>query len=234
MSKTLTHVLKEWEKKNGWLGWSKAEDEAYSVFFPESFTLIFGEKSRENVSLDRNYRRMYVGKAFWSAVEPGSTLIIGRLSQDRFEVSITEAPIEISRLSLHERAIRKWAEMEESKFGAWFRPDIRRGSVDINEIIPEVNRLKENTKYVDGLARLEIGGRPIYQSVLEVQHRGVREDLVVRIQIVLPFVTRADIIASEEDIAKIRELLELVVSPNVLRAKTKFYTFKEFLENNKI
>jgi len=232
MSEVLIHVLKDWEKRNGWIGWSKTEDEVFSSFFPdEGFTIVFNDKIRENANLDKNYRRMYVGKSFWSDVDPGTTLILKRVSPNRFEASISAVPAERKHLGIHEQAIERWAEMEEGKFSAWFRPDIRKGNVDINEIIPEVNRLKENTKYLDGLARLEIGGRPIYQSVLEVQYRGMREDLVVRIQIVLPFVTRADIIASEEDIAKIRELLELVVSPNVLRAKTRFYAFKEFLEN---
>ena len=232
MSETLIHVLKEWEKKNGWIGWLKSEDETYGQFFPtEVFKIVFHGSLRDHVKLDKKYRRMYVRKAFWSDIDPETNLLIKRVSPGSFEVSIAEGPKEKRKVGIHERAIERWAEMEEAKFGAWFRPDIRKGNVNINEIIPEVNRLKENTKYLDGLARLEIGDRPIYQSVLEVQYRGMREDLVVRIQIVLPFVTRADIIASEEDIARIKELLELVISPSVLRAKTKFYTFGEFLEN---
>jgi len=89
--------------------------------------------------------------------------------------------------------------------------------------------LKENKKYVDALAKLEIGGQPIYQSILEVQHRGSKEDLCVRVSIVLPFVTRADIVSDENSLIQIRELLERITDPNIVKSRVRFYSFKEFL-----
>jgi len=89
--------------------------------------------------------------------------------------------------------------------------------------------LEENTKYVDGLAKLEIGGQPIYQSILEVQHKGSREDLCVRVSIVLPFVTRVDIVSDEDDLRKIRELLERIADANIVKSRVRFYTYKQFL-----
>jgi len=129
----------------------------------------------------------------------------------------------------HQRTIDKWKVEEESKFGL-FKPTIKTNTVDINEILPKSVWLKENTKYVDGLAKLEIGGQPIYQSILEVQHRGSREDLCVRVSIVLPFVARADIVSDEDDLKKIRELLERIADPNIVKSRVRFYTYKEFLE----
>lgn len=89
--------------------------------------------------------------------------------------------------------------------------------------------MEENTKYVDGLAKLEIGGQPIYQSILEVQHKGSREDLCVRVSIVLPFVTRVDIVSDEDDLRKIRELLERIADANIVKSRVRFYTYKQFL-----
>jgi len=82
---------------------------------------------------------------------------------------------------------------------------------------------------VDGLAKLEIGGQPIYQSILEVQHKGSREDLCVRVSIVLPFVTRVDIVSDEDDLRKIRELLERIADANIVKSRVRFYTYKQFL-----
>jgi len=128
----------------------------------------------------------------------------------------------------HQRAIDKWRLEEEGKFGL-FKPNIKTNTVDINEILPKGIWLKENTKYVDGLAKLEIGGQPIYQSILEVQHKGSREDLCVRVSIVLPFVTRVDIVSDEDDLGKISELLERIADPNIVKSRVRFYTYKEFL-----
>lgn len=82
---------------------------------------------------------------------------------------------------------------------------------------------------MDGLAKLEIGGQPIYQSILEVQHKGSREDLCVRVSIVLPFVTRVDIVSDEDDLRKIRELLERIADANIVKSRVRFYTYKQFL-----
>ena len=122
----------------------------------------------------------------------------------------------------------KWKDEEEKKFGL-FKPEIKTNTVDLNEILPKSVWLKENTKYVDGLAKLEIGGQPFYQSILEVQHRGSKEDLCVRVSIVLPFVTRVDIVSDEEMLKQIQELLERVADPNIVKSRVRFYSYKEFL-----
>jgi len=126
----------------------------------------------------------------------------------------------------HQVAIEKWKIEEEKKFGL-FKPDIKTNTVDINEVLPKSVWLKENTKYVDGLAKLEIGGQPIYQSILEVHERGSREDLCVRVSIVLPFVTRVDIVSDEDNLRKIGELLERIADPNIVKSRVKFYSFTE-------
>jgi len=87
------------------------------------------------------------------------------------------------KMGRHQEAVMKWKDEEEKKFGL-FKPDIKTNTVDLNEILPKSVWLKENTKYVDGLAKLEIGGQPIYQSIIEVQHRGSKEDLCVRVSII--------------------------------------------------
>ena len=126
MSEVIVHVLKRWEKERGWIGWSKSEDEVYPRFFsPEPFTLILGDREREVRRLDRRYRRMYVGKDFWRDLKPGAILRIKKVDDRRFKIEVEAegAPMEMP-LNLHERAIRRWAEMELEKFGAWFRPEI--------------------------------------------------------------------------------------------------------------
>lgn len=55
---------------------------------------------------------------------------------------------------------------EEKEFGL-FKPEIKTNAVDINEILPKGVWLKENTKYVDGMAKLEIGGRACAQGFLK-------------------------------------------------------------------
>lgn len=129
----------------------------------------------------------------------------------------------------HQRAIDKWKEEEEKKFGIIFKPEIKMNRVDVNEVLPKSVWLKENVKEVDGLARLEIGGQPIYQSILEVQSHGSKEDLCVRVSIALPFVTRVDIVSDENSLRQIRELLERIADPNIVKSRVRFYPFKEFL-----
>jgi len=138
------------------------------------------------------------------------------------------------KVGRHQEAIEKWKLEEEKKFGL-FKPDIKTNTVDINEVLPKGVWLKENTKYVDGLARLEIGGQPIYQSILEVHERGSREDLCVhacmhRVSIVLPFVTRVDIVSDEDNLRKIGELLERIADPNIVKSRVKSYPFTEFFQ----
>lgn len=131
--------------------------------------------------------------------------------------------------SRHQLVINKWKEIEENKFGL-FKPEIMTNNVDLNEVLPRSIWLKENTKYVDGLARLQIGGQPIYQSMLEVQHRGSKEDLCVRVSIILPFVTRVDIVSDERSLKQIQELMERIADPNIVKSRVNFYAFKEFLK----
>lgn len=140
-----------------------------------------------------------------------------------------ETKKEISNQDLHQKAIDIWVKEEEKKFGL-FKPLIKTNNVDINEIIPNDVWLKENKKFLDALAKLEIGGQPIYQSILEVQHKGSKEDLCVRVSIVLPFVTRVDVVSDEESLPQIRELLERIADPNIVKSRVKFYSFKEFLK----
>lgn len=226
----ILHVLKYWEKKYGFIRWSKGEEEKYPDFFPKGkFTLIaFGKEYPDRTRL-LNYTRMYVGKKVFTDVEPGSTLKVEKLADDKYLLSLTTFRVRKIPANLHEDAVSKWVQEEKSKFGAFFQPEVQTNA-DINQILPKTAWLTENKKYVDGLARMKIGGQPIYQSVLEVQHKGVREDLVVRVKIILPFVTRVDIVAAQEDIVKIRELLERIADPNVLKTRVKFYSFQKYVQ----
>ena len=129
----------------------------------------------------------------------------------------------------HQEAIEKWKREEEKRFGGFIKPQIETNVVDLNEILPRDIWLNKNKKYLDALSRLDVGGQPFYQSVLEVQHKGSKEDLCVRVSIVLPFVTRVDIVSDEDMIEQIRELLERVADPHIVKTRVKFYSFKEFL-----
>ena len=51
---------------------------------------------------------------------------------------------------------------------------------------------------------------------------------MVRVSIILPFVTRVDIVSSKEAIPKIRELLERVADPKIIKSRVKFYSFNDF------
>lgn len=156
-------------------------------------------------------------------------------SIDKIKVAPTKWHIEHGKkdsqlrgIGRHQEAVMKWKDEEEKKFGL-FKPDIKINTVDLNEILPKSVWLRENTKYVDGLAKLEIGGQPIYQSVLEVQHRGSKEDLCVRVSIILPYLTRVDIVSDEQSLIQIKELLERIADPNIVKSRVRFYSFKEFL-----
>ena len=135
--------------------------------------------------------------------------------------------VQKGKVSKHQEAILKWKDEEEKKFGL-FKPDIKTNTVNVNEILPKSVWLKENTKNLDGLAKLEMGGQPIYQSILEVHDKGSKEDLCVRVSIILPFVTRVDIVADEGLLKQIQELLERA-DPNIVKSRVRFYSFKEFL-----
>jgi len=135
-------------------------------------------------------------------------------------------------ITMHQAAINKWVHDERSKLGAFLEPEILTSKVDLNEVLPKAIWLKENIKEIDGLARLKIGKQTIYQSVLEVQYKGSKEDLCVRVSIILPFVTRVDIVSDEQSIKKIKEFLDRLCDPNIVKSRVKFYSFKKFLSNN--
>ena len=67
------------------------------------------------------------------------------------------------------------------------------------------------------------------KTVLEVHHKGIREDTVVRIAIILPFVDHIDIVGDIEDMLRIKELLYRTADSNVLKARVEFHTFTEYL-----
>lgn len=150
----------------------------------------------------------------------------------RNRVEDKEYPENVGTMTMHQAAIKKWVHDERSKLGAFLEPEILTSKVDLNEVLPKAIWLKENIKEIDGLARLKIGRQTIYQSVLEVQYKGSKEDLCVRVSIILPFVTRVDIISDEQSIKKIKEFLDRLCDPNIVKSRVKFYSFKKFLSNN--
>ena len=192
----------------------------------------------------KHWGNYLMGKTCMLLTERDYLIIKDALSENKYLKSIEEIEVKATtwhrkygkrltgigepKLGRHQRAIEKWKIEEERKFGL-FKPEIKTNAVDINEILPKSVWLKENTKYVDGMAKLEIGGQPIYQSILEVQHKGSKEDLCVRVSIILPFVTRIDIVSDEDNLTKIRELLERIADPNIVKSRVRFYSFTEFL-----
>lgn len=146
----------------------------------------------------------------------------------KYAVSKSEEP-EGRDATLHQKIIQKWKKYEEQKFGGFIKPQIKTNTVDLNEILPQDIWLTENRKFMDASARLDIGGQPFYLSILEVQHKGVKEDLCVRVSIILPFVTRVDIVSDENVLPQIKELLERIGDPNIVKSRVKFYSFKDFL-----
>jgi len=192
----------------------------------------------------KNWGNYLQGQTCKLLTERDYLLIKGALSKNEYLKSIKEIEVKDTRwhrkyvkgkpdirkskAGRHQRAIERWKIEEEKKFGI-FKPEIKTNTVDINEILPNTIWLKENRKYVDGLATLKTGGQPIYQSVLEVHERGSREDLCVRVSIVLPFVTRVDIVSDEENLRRIGELLERIADLNIVKSRVKFYSFTEFL-----
>lgn len=56
------------------------------------------------------------------------------------------------------------------------------------------------------------------------------EDTVVRLSLILPFVSHVDVVADIDDLTKIKELLERLTDPNIVKARVSFYTFTEYLK----
>lgn len=231
-SLSIIHRVARWEKKYGFISFPKELERKISEFFPKGeFSLIaFGERL-EHRKLDWKWRRLFVGKPLKDNpnVVEGSVVVISKVSEEEFRLDLTEQPPPPPAPEpIHEKIVKKWCEEQRVKFGS-FMPKITRNA-NLNEILPEAIRLKENIKTVDGLAVLEIGGLPIYTSVLEVQHKGLREDTVVRLSLILPFISHVDVVADIDDLSKIKELLERLVNSNIVKARVSFYTFTEYLK----
>ncbi len=130
----------------------------------------------------------------------------------------------------HRRAIDKWANDERAKLGT-LRPstEVLTTKVDLNQALPEDIWLDHNGKEIDGLSRFKIGDQPVYQCALEVHDRGSKEDLCVRVSIILPYVTRFDIICDADIVPKITEFLNRLCDPNIVKTRVKFYDLKNFL-----
>lgn len=154
-------------------------------------------------------------------------------NKGRMRVGYGEPLEKTSTENMHQIAIDKWVHDERSKLGAFFEPEIKVNKVNLNEVLPKDIWLKENRKEIDGLARLKIGRQIFYQSVLEVQYKGSKEDLCVRVSIILPFVTRVDIVSDEQSIKKIREFLDRLCDTNIVKSRVRFYSFKKFLGTSK-
>jgi len=126
-----------------------------------------------------------LGHGIWAITEKGRK----RVKDEKFfeETGMENARKHFAQPNIHQDAIDKWANNERSKLGAVLEPEILTNKVNLNEVLPKDIWLKENSKEIDGLARLKIGRQTFYQSVLEVQYKGSKEDLCVRVSIILPF-----------------------------------------------
>lgn len=156
-------------------------------------------------------------KGIWAITDKG---------RERLNLPAPEKPKKVNR---HNSAVDKWVADERSRFGTFFEPEINVTKVNLNDVLPKDIWLKENSKEIDGLSRLKIGGQTFYLSVLEVQYKGSKEDLCVRVSIILPFVTRVDIVSDEESLKKIKEFLDRLCDPIIVKSRVRFYSFKKFL-----
>lgn len=142
-------------------------------------------------------------------------------------------PIEQPISNRHTAAVEQWVENEEAKLGSLSGGIISTSNVNLNDVLPKNIWLKYNRKYLDGLAILKTGQQTVYQSILEVQHKGKIEDLCVRVSIILPYVTRVDIVSDNQSLDKIKEILNRLCNPNLVKSRVSFHSFVKFLGNNK-
>jgi len=194
----------------------------------------------------QNWGKYLQGKTCAVLSDKDYSMIESAISQDEYLKRIDEIKVADTRwhkkyagskveepdvrdATLHQKVIQKWKKDEEQKFGGFIKPQIKTNTVDLNEILPQDIWLNENRKFMDASARLDIGGQPFYLSILEVQHKGSKEDLCVRVSIILPFVTRVDIVSDENALPQIKELLERIGDPNIVKSRVRFYSFREFL-----
>jgi hypothetical protein len=231
----LEHKIAKWEKKYGFIGWTKKTEHEFLEFFPEhEFTLVAFGEHLSNRKLDLKYKRLFVGKTLKDNPEvvEGSIVVFKKISPNEYRMDLKTGVVVVPPTPptpIHGKTIHKWGEEQKKMFGVLLTPIIL-NNVNLNEILPKSIHLKENTKTVDAFAVLKIGERPIYRSVLEVQHKGVREDTVVRVALILPFVDHVDIVAEIDDLLKMKELLERLVDPNVVKTRVSFHTFTEYLK----
>jgi len=222
----IEHRITKSEKKYGFIRIPKKK---LGLFPKGSFKLVvFGQKI-DKVKLD-NYGRIFIGKALMEKIAEDAIITITKVSPGEYHVDFKApglAPTGIE-VSIHEKIISVWEDEMSSKFGP-FKPVVSK-NVDINEILPEAIRLKENVKTVDGLCVLKMGELPIYKRVLEVQYKGVREDTVVRVALILPYVDHVDIVGKVYDLLRMKELLERIINPNIVKARVTFHSIEEYLK----
>jgi hypothetical protein len=230
----MEHRIAKWEKKYGQLLISRKAQQRLPGFFPEGeFTLVAFGEILPNRSFGRKFNRLYVGKPLTSnpKIVEGSMAILTKTSEAEIRLNLkgteSEGPLPPMATSLHEKLVQKWKEEQKTKFGP-FTPEVSTPA-NINKILPESIHLKENTKTVDGFSTLKIGELPVYKSVLEVQDKGVREDTVVRLALIVPFIDHIDLVAEIDDLEKMKELLERLVDANIVKTRVYFHTFTEYL-----
>lgn len=213
------------EKKYGFIQIPKKKLD----FFPKGLfkLVVFGQKIDKKLD---NYGRIRIGKALMEKVDEGAIVTVTKVSPGEYHVDF-KAPgakptgIEVS---IHEKIISVWVNEMSSKFGP-FKPTVSK-NVNINEILPRAIHLKENVKTVDGLCVLKIGELSVYKRVLEVQHKGVREDTVMRVALILPYVDHVDIVGKVYDLLKMKELVERIIDPNIVKARVTFHSIEEYLK----
>jgi len=128
----------------------------------------------------------------------------------------------------HNEIIEKWKVKKEIEFGTFLTPTFKMNNVNLNDILPEEIWLEKNNKIIDGYVEVKMGNQPIYRGVLEVQDQGSKEDLCVRVAIILPFVNSVDIVSDDKSIIQIKELLERLVDPHMVKARIKFSIFEDY------
>ena len=129
----------------------------------------------------------------------------------------------------HQMAIEKWANEERLKIGS-LHGEVLTTKVNLNDILPREIWLEHNNKEIDGLSKIRLNDLTVYQCVLEVQSHGSREDLCVRVSIILPYVTRVDIIADNVTNAKLKEYLERLCDPNIIKTRGQFHDLTAYLK----
>ena len=138
-------------------------------------------------------------------------------------------PPEEKTKTIHQKVVDKWANLERLKIGS-LHGEVLTTKVNVNDILPRAVWLEYNNKETDGLSKIRLNDLTVYQCVLEVQSHGSREDLCVRVSIILPYVTRVDIIADNATNAKLKEYLERLCDPNIVKTRVQFHDLTSYLK----